>query len=166
MKAIVYSEFSPPEVLRLQEVAKPAPGDKELLIRNQAPPSITATWRRLISKQFPGTNRLRYAQRCACADAGFGGCADVSNGQHGRTPQFLNHPGLTAIYPHRTSPKPELPGAGNGRHLSGSHCSRCKYWRHSASLSERVTRDCANTSKSSMGSTYRRTNPLPVVTAR
>jgi NADPH:quinone reductase-like Zn-dependent oxidoreductase len=36
MKAIVYTEYGPPEVLRLQKVAKPTPGAKDVLIRNRA----------------------------------------------------------------------------------------------------------------------------------
>jgi len=36
MKAIVYSEYGPPEVLRRQEMAKPAPAAKDVLTRNQA----------------------------------------------------------------------------------------------------------------------------------
>lgn len=74
MKAIVWTQYGPPDVLQLQEVDKPVPQDNELLIRVHAT-TVTAAesmmrrgeprWGRLIlglmkpGKRFriPGTDR-------------------------------------------------------------------------------------------------------------
>src|SRR5262249_48780348 len=45
MKAVVYERYGPPDVLEIREVAKPVPGDDELLIRTRATTVTAADWR-------------------------------------------------------------------------------------------------------------------------
>jgi NADPH:quinone reductase-like Zn-dependent oxidoreductase len=57
MKAIVYTEFGPPDVLQLKEVQKPAPKDNEILIRVYATPvsygDLTArNFKNISSREF------------------------------------------------------------------------------------------------------------------
>jgi NADPH:quinone reductase-like Zn-dependent oxidoreductase len=44
MKAIVYSEFGPPDVLQLAEIAKPVPKDREVLVRVRAAAANPLDW--------------------------------------------------------------------------------------------------------------------------
>jgi NADPH:quinone reductase-like Zn-dependent oxidoreductase len=57
MKAMVWTKFGPPEVLQLQEVAKPAPKDHEVLIRIYAT-TVTAGDCELRGLKFPLGLRL------------------------------------------------------------------------------------------------------------
>jgi NADPH:quinone reductase-like Zn-dependent oxidoreductase len=52
MKAIVYSKFGSPDVLRLEEVGKPSPKDNEILIRVRAASANAYDWRHLRADPF------------------------------------------------------------------------------------------------------------------
>ena len=53
MKAIVYTKYGPPDVLRLADVEKPAPKDNEVLVKVVAASANAADWHMMRGKPFP-----------------------------------------------------------------------------------------------------------------
>lgn len=52
MKAIVYTEYGSPDVLRFEDVEKPAPGDNEVLVRVHAASANPADWHLMRAEPF------------------------------------------------------------------------------------------------------------------
>lgn len=52
MKAIVFEKYGPPDVLQLREVAKPNPGEREVLVRVRAVSLNAADWRMMRADPF------------------------------------------------------------------------------------------------------------------
>jgi len=52
MKAVVYTEYGPPDVLKIEEVEKPTPQDKQVLVKVHAASINAADYRRMRAKPF------------------------------------------------------------------------------------------------------------------
>ena len=61
MKAIVYEQYGPPDVLEMREVETPVPGDRDLLIKVEAASVNRSDWEGLIGK--PLYARMRGLRR-------------------------------------------------------------------------------------------------------
>jgi NADPH:quinone reductase-like Zn-dependent oxidoreductase len=52
MRAIIYTQWGPPEVLQLQEAPKPAPKDNQVLVRVHASSANAMEWRPFTFPRF------------------------------------------------------------------------------------------------------------------
>src|SRR6185369_10123570 len=52
LKAIIYTEYGPPEVLKLKEVERPTPGDNEVLVKIYAASANPADWHLMRGEPF------------------------------------------------------------------------------------------------------------------
>lgn len=72
MKAIVYTQYGPPEVLQLEEVVKPIPDDQQVLVRVEAVSLNPAEWHMrhglLVARLIGGTGLLRPKRTIPGAD--------------------------------------------------------------------------------------------------
>jgi len=52
MKAVVYTEYGPADVLKIEEVEKPTPQDKQVLVKVHAASINAADYRRMRARPF------------------------------------------------------------------------------------------------------------------
>ena len=61
MRAVVYTQYGPPDVLRLEEIKKPTPKDDKFLVRVHAAAANPLDWR--LMRGAPFSSALRAASR-------------------------------------------------------------------------------------------------------